>query len=921
MSSIDAGQWTSLSGYLDRALDLPEAERQMLVEELRRANAPLAARLEALLESHRAVLDERFLEVQPAMPVDPFIAAGQELGAYRLVALLGRGGMGSVWQAERTDGRFERKAAIKFLHAGLVGRDAEQRFRREGRLLARLTHPNIAHLIDAGVTSNCHPYLVLEHVDGESIDQYCDRNRLGVEARLQLFLDMSAAVSHAHGQLIVHRDLKPSNVLVTSAGDVKLLDFGIATLADDDAGTGDSTRLTHEGAHALTPEWAAPEQVSGEPVSTATDVHALGGLLYLLLTGHHPMGAGRRSPAELVKAIVEGEPARMSSAVTAAGGDGSETAVELAARRATTPERLRRRLKGDLDTIVHKALKKDPAERYASAEALADDVRRVLAHEPIGARPDSLVYRASRFARRHRTAVTLGSLAILALVAGIVGTLHQARVARAQRDFAVRQLAHVEAVDDLIQFLLSDAAPSGKPITVNDLLAQAERIVGRQRGGNDALRADMLVSIGRQYLLQDEQGRGGEVLQEAYDLSRKLEEPSTRARAACALASASGRGGELSHAQQLVREGLDELPDDPQFAFDRAFCLLRGGEVSREQGAAQQAIERAEEALLELKRAPYRSEMLELRAFMELAESHRSAGDMRAATSAFEQAAARLVDLGRDETATAGTLYNNWGLSLARLGQHLDAEQVFRRAIELSRTDATDEAVSPMLLINYARNLRDLGRLDEAAAHAERGNAKARSLDYETVVNQSLLLLASIYRQEGALSRAGAALAEVEPRLRTALPPGHIAFAALASEHALLAQARGDLEAALDLSNQALGIARRAMEAGGQGADYLPGFLVRRSRVEADLGQLAAAESDARAALELLQAGTPAGIWSTVVGSAYLALGRTLEQRADRSGARDALQSAVLHLENAAGREHPETVIARELLGDVDASD
>ena len=201
MATIDTVRWASLSAYLDRALDLPEHERRALIEDLRIEDPQLATGLESLLESHRAVLDEQFLEEQPAMPADPFMAAGQELGAYRLVALLGRGGMGSVWQAERTDGRFERKAAIKFLNAGLVGRDAEQRFRREGRLLARLSHPNIAQLIDAGVTPDGHPYLVLELVDGEPIDQYCDRHRLGVEARLRLFLEVSAAVSKSGAKM------------------------------------------------------------------------------------------------------------------------------------------------------------------------------------------------------------------------------------------------------------------------------------------------------------------------------------------------------------------------------------------------------------------------------------------------------------------------------------------------------------------------------------------------------------------------------------------------------------------------------------------------------------------------------------------------------------------------------------------------
>jgi tetratricopeptide (TPR) repeat protein len=303
---------------------------------------------------------------------------------------------------------------------------------------------------------------------------------------------------------------------------------------------------------------------------------------------------------------------------------------------------------------------------------------------------------------------------------------------------------------------------------------------------------------------------------------------------------------------------------------------------------------------------------------MELAESHRSAGDIRKASAALEQAEARLVDLGRDRTATAGTLYNNWALSLTGLGQQLDAERIFQRAIELSRADATDDTVSPMLLVNYARNLRDLGRLDEAAAYAERGYAKARGADYEIVINQSLLLRASIYRQQAALARAADMLGEVEPRLHAALPPGHIAFAALASEQALLAQAQGDLHAALDMSNRALAIARASMKAGGQGPDYLPGLLIGRSGIQTDLNRFDAAESDAKAAVKLLQIETPAGVRSTTLGRAYLALGRALEKQSDRDGARSALRSAVEHLENAAGREHPDAVSARELLGRLD---
>ena len=230
--------------------------------------------------------------------------------------------MGSVWLGERTDGRFERRVAVKFLNLALLAQGGEERFKREGRILGRLSHPHIAELVDAGVSPSGLPYLVLEHVEGDHIDRYCDQQRLDVEARLYLFLDVAGAVVHAHTNLIVHRDLKPSNVLVSNDGQVKLLDFGIAKLLEGDGQDGEATLLTVQGGRAMTPDYAAPEQVTGAPVTTATDVYALGVLLYVLLTGHHPAGRGPRSPADLVKSIVDTEPRRLSDIVTSSRADG-----------------------------------------------------------------------------------------------------------------------------------------------------------------------------------------------------------------------------------------------------------------------------------------------------------------------------------------------------------------------------------------------------------------------------------------------------------------------------------------------------------------------------------------------------------------------------------------------------------------------
>jgi serine/threonine-protein kinase len=908
MARIAGARWSTLSPYFDRALDLPDEARRELVRALRDDDPELARDLEAMLDAHRVVVDRRFLEDAASPLSDAFVEPGEEVGAYRLVALVGTGGMGSVWLAERIDGRFERKVAIKLLNAGLVGWDAERRFRRDGNVLARLTHPHVAQLRDAGVAPNGRPCLVLEHVDGEPIDAFCDRNRLAIDERLRLFLDVASAVSHAHGRLIVHRDLKPSNVLVTTSGDVKLLDFGIAKLLEDESR---AAALTRDGTAAFTPQWAAPEQVTGDAVSTATDIYALGGLLYLLLTGRHPAGERLKSPAELVKSITDAESPCPSS--VAMRDDVVALASSRASQRATNPQKLETTLRGDLDTIVGKALKKLPGERYASVAALADDIRRYLAHQPITARPDTLRYRAGKFVRRNRAIVALAMLAGVAMMAGVVGTLHQAGTARAQRDFALRQLAHAVAVNDLNEFLLSDAAPSGERFTVEDLLRQAERIVAGQQG-DDEIRTGMLVAIGLQYWMQDEDERARQVLEKAYLQSRSIAEPSIRARAACALASALGRSVDFARAEALLREGIEELPNDPEHALDRMFCLLRGGAVAREAGWADVALERAQGARRELERAPLRSRMLELRVLMDLAETYRASGQPLAASAAFERSAALLSERGRARTATAGTLFNNWALALYRLGRPLDAERIMRRAIELSRTDTTDAAVSPMLLVNYGRVLNELQRLDEAASFAERAYAKALDAGQEVVINQSLLLRSGIYLDQGKLADAATLLDEVEQRLRTQLPPGHIAFGSLSSERGLLAQARGEPRAALDLTNRAIEIVKSSVQSGGQGADVMPLLMLRRSGIELDLDQYDAAAADAKAAVDRLRTSTPAGSSSATLGRAYLALGRALAAKDGRDAARVALQAAVEHLEATTGRDHPHVIAARALL-------
>lgn len=440
MITLNPDQWQAVAPYLNQALGMPEEQRGEWLAVLEKENPAVAALLKELLDEHRALDEEGFLEEHPFPLRSTAGMAGQTVGAYTLVSQIGQGGMGSVWLAQRSDGRFERRAAVKFLSIALAGPDGEKRFKREGTILGRLTHPHIAELLDAGVSATGQPYLVLEHVEGEHIDRYCDQRKLGVEARVRLFLDVLAAVAHAHTNLIVHRDIKPSNVLVSKDGQVKLLDFGIAKLMEGDGAGEAATLLTRDGGP-LTPEYAAPEQVTGQPVTTATDVYALGVLLYVLLTGQHPVGGDRRSPASLVKAIAETEPLRPSEVLSEA----------VASQRSATPEKLRRQLRGDLDTIVGKTLKKNPQERYVSVTAMVADLQRYLNHETISARPDTIRYRAAKFVRRNRVALASAAAVALVLVAAAVISIRAG--IRANREAAV-----AEAVNDFLQ---------------NDLLAQA----------------------------------------------------------------------------------------------------------------------------------------------------------------------------------------------------------------------------------------------------------------------------------------------------------------------------------------------------------------------------------------------------------------------------------------------------------------
>jgi len=473
-------RWQTLQPHLDAALDAPPEARQACIERLRAQDPALAAELQALLREHAEAGQDGFLEQASPAGLFSLPLAGQRLGAWRLQRLIGEGGMGSVWLAERDDGRYLGQAAVKLLNLSLASPRASERFQREGQILARLTHPNIARLLDAGVTASGQPYLVLEHVEGLPIDRYVTEQALSLPERLRLLIDLMEAVAHAHRHLVVHRDLKPDNVLVSREGQVKLLDFGIAKLLD----TGpDETQPTQRADARLTPGYAAPEQLQDGSITTATDVYALGLLMQLLLTGRHPYLTPGMGLAQVLRAALEAPLPKPSAQVTEGWLPGTSTA------------RLSRALRGDLDNIVAKALQRDPARRYASAAELADDLRRHLAHKPVRARRPSLAYVFGRTVQRHRL-----PLALLAL--GLAGSGLAGLQAWRQQHAASLSAERAQAVDGLLQSLFAGMAPenaANRQFSARELLDRGQAFLATSAALDPATRRGVVRRMAQLY--------------------------------------------------------------------------------------------------------------------------------------------------------------------------------------------------------------------------------------------------------------------------------------------------------------------------------------------------------------------------------------------------------------------------------------
>ncbi|MCB9864296.1 MAG: serine/threonine protein kinase, partial [Phycisphaerales bacterium] len=488
-----------------RIADLPFGERAEILKQECAGDAALHEEVESLLR-HADAPDE-FLsgsalgdQLTLATIADQSDAlVGQLVGPYRIVQRIAAGGMGAVYLARRDDGEFERRVAIKVVKRGMDSEEILRRFSQERRTLAALNHPHIAQLIDGGVLPDGRPYLIMEHVDGVPIDVHCRLARLSVTARLQLFCSVCDAVRFAHQNLVVHRDLKPSNILVDDSGIPKLLDFGIAKVL---VGTG-SAEITVAGERRYTPEYASPEQVCGVSLSTLTDIYSLGVVLYELLTGRRPYQFATRQVAEIERVVLNQEPAPPSTVVRLASKTNGEARDDQEPHTSSVEAvRLQKRLKGDLDTIVLKAMHKEPDRRYASVEQLVADITRHLDGLPVLARPDTLGYRASKFVRRNVVVLSMTAAAIAFLVGGFGAAIWQARVATSERDSAYVARDQAEATSDFFEEMLASADPAnrGAEAKVRDVIDEAALRLRSEFVDAPLVRASIRSTIGRTYL-------------------------------------------------------------------------------------------------------------------------------------------------------------------------------------------------------------------------------------------------------------------------------------------------------------------------------------------------------------------------------------------------------------------------------------
>jgi eukaryotic-like serine/threonine-protein kinase len=493
--------------------------------------------------------------------------AGQNIGPYRVIRKIGQGGMGAVYLAARADQAFQKEVAIKLIKRGQDTEDVIRRFRSERQILASLDHPNITRLFDGGTTEDGLPYFVMEYIQGQPIDIYCASHKLDTTQRLRLFQSVCAAVHFAHQNLVIHRDIKSGNILVTAEGVPRLLDFGIAKLLAGESSVPDRTITM---ARRMTPESASPEQVRGGNITTASDVYSLGVLLYKLLTGHGPYRLAGRSSDEIERAICEEDPEKPSSVIDRTEKSAADRAItpqSASETREDAPDKLRRRLRGDLDNIVLMALRKEPQRRYASVQQFSDDIRRHLEGLPVLAHRDTPAYRAAKFVQRHKTGVAAVVLIFLSLAAGIVATLRQARIAAAERDRARIEKAKADRINGFLQDMLSFSSPSyvssnprkDPDAKVSEVVEQAAKRAESELADQPEVLAEMQRTIGAVYYAQGRYDKAEQILRTALEKYVRLYGPDRHetVEASNLLANVLLRKGNTAEAEALFRKDID----------------------------------------------------------------------------------------------------------------------------------------------------------------------------------------------------------------------------------------------------------------------------------------------------------------------------------------------------------------------------
>ncbi|GMU63773.1 MAG: hypothetical protein AMXMBFR36_00470 [Acidobacteriota bacterium] len=779
MSGGVRDDWARVRARFEELAELPAADRARRLEELERESPEIGRQVRELLAADRheaslafesvvAVGAARVLEeLEPADSAGSF--AGATLGPWRLTEPIGRGGMAEVWGAARADGQFEQEVAIKLLKRGMDSDELVARFRRERQILARLEHPAIARLLDGGVAPDGRPYLVLERVDGEPITAWCERRGLPVAARLRLVVEAGRAVAAAHRQLVVHRDLKPSNLLVTGEGQVKLLDFGIAKiLAGDDAAAGDATRVEQR---VLTPAYAAPEQIRGEPVSTATDVYSLGVLAYELVVGRLPHRRAGRGAADLA-AEVERESIEAPSTAVLTVAESGESGPEERRRR----RRRAREIAGDLDTVLLTALRRDPARRYSSVEAFVEDLERCLDGRPILARRDSFGYRARKFLGRHRAATAVAAVALAALLTAFAVALWQAERARRHAAEAATNAHRAERVQEFLVGLFEVADPEqsgGATVTAAELLDQAGRRLPQELAAEPDVQAELLETVAR---IERSLGRldiAERLARRALDLrSSGVGDAAALGGALATFGSVRLAQGQLDEAANRLEQGLGLLPAD-DLAAARARSDL--AQVSYWREKLDEARRLEQEAWQTYRRVLGDEHVL-------TAIHLRNLGVIDYQAGRYAEAETRLVaaqevlerQLGADHPTLAQSYLDRAAL-YASLDRPREAEPLYRRALEIRRRrlgdghPSTGQSLQLLGVLLYQER-----RWDEAEAVTREALEIFRAIDPQHFeVGKAIHGLGQIESGRGRPAQAERHFAEAVERFRAALGPDH----------------------------------------------------------------------------------------------------------------------------------------------------